>query len=29
MTMAKTLELGIDTFGDVTNGPDGQPLAYA
>jgi len=27
--MAKTLELGIDTFGDVTNGPDGQPLAYA
>lgn len=25
--MAK-LELGIDTFGDVTNGPDGQPLTY-
>ncbi|WP_345764149.1 LLM class flavin-dependent oxidoreductase [Diaminobutyricibacter sp. McL0608] len=23
-----TLELGIDTFGDVTEGPDGQPLGY-
>lgn len=25
---ANDLELGIDTFGDVTNGPDGQPLPY-
>ncbi|GAA3799073.1 LLM class flavin-dependent oxidoreductase [Cellulomonas soli] len=24
-----TLELGIDTFGDVTNGPDGRPLSQA
>ncbi|WP_426520465.1 LLM class flavin-dependent oxidoreductase [Diaminobutyricibacter sp. McL0618] len=23
-----TLELGIDTFGDVTEGPDGTPLSY-
>src|SRR6187549_3053332 len=23
------LELGLDTFGDVTIGPDGQPLAHA
>ncbi len=22
------LELGIDTFGDITSGPDGRPLAY-
>ena len=24
--MARQLELGLDTFGDVTNGPDGRPL---
>ncbi len=24
-----TLELGLDTFGDVTNGPDGTPLPHA
>jgi probable LLM family oxidoreductase len=24
-----TLELGLDTFGDVTAGPDGQPLPHA
>ena len=23
------LELGLDTFGDVTDGPDGQPLPAA
>ena len=23
------LELGLDTFGDVTNGPDGEPLPHA
>ncbi len=23
------LELGLDTFGDVTAGPDGQPLSHA
>lgn len=27
--MAQTLELGLDTFGDVTLGADGQPLPYA
>src|SRR5580658_7012608 len=27
--MAAPLELGIDTFGDVTTGPDGVPLAQA
>jgi probable LLM family oxidoreductase len=27
--MAQQLELGLDTFGDVTNGPDGQPLPIA
>lgn len=25
----KTLELGLDTFGDVTDGPDGKPLSAA
>ncbi len=24
--MAATVELGLDTFGDVTDGPDGKPL---
>jgi probable LLM family oxidoreductase len=27
--MAQTIELGLDTFGDVTVGPDGRPLAQA
>ncbi|HKS86756.1 MAG TPA: LLM class flavin-dependent oxidoreductase [Pseudolabrys sp.] len=27
--MDKTIELGLDTFGDVTNGPDGRPLHAA
>ena len=27
--MAQTLELGLDTFGDVTAGADGQPLPHA
>ena len=27
--MAYTIELGLDTFGDVTAGPDGQPLSQA
>ena len=27
--MAQTIELGLDTFGDVTAGPDGQPLSQA
>jgi probable LLM family oxidoreductase len=27
--MAETLEFGLDTFGDVTNGPDGEPLSHA
>ncbi|GAB3536405.1 hypothetical protein GCM10027403_17100 [Arthrobacter tecti] len=26
--MAKELELGLDTFGDVTQGADGNPVAY-
>src|SRR6202051_1248466 len=29
LRMAVSLELGIDTFGDVTTGPDGGPLAQA
>src|ERR1700692_882700 len=29
LRMAVSLELGIDTFGDVTTGPDGVPLAQA
>jgi probable LLM family oxidoreductase len=27
--MAQNFEFGLDTFGDVTNGPDGQPLHQA
>ena len=27
--MTAPLELGLDTFGDVTDGPDGKPLAHA
>ena len=27
--MTAPLELGLDTFGDVTDGPDGEPLAHA
>jgi probable LLM family oxidoreductase len=27
--MAKVLEFGLDTFGDITNGPDGKPLSHA
>src|ERR1051325_2385087 len=27
--MAPTIELGLDTFGDVTEGPDGKPLPAA
>lgn len=27
--MTQPLELGLDTFGDVTAGPDGQPLPHA
>lgn len=27
--MDKTIELGLDTFGDVTDGPDGRPLHAA
>ena len=27
--MSQQLELGLDTFGDVTNGPDGKPLPGA
>lgn len=26
--MAQQLELGLDTFGDVTRGPDGEPVSY-
>lgn len=29
MTPGTTLELGLDTFGDITNGPDGQPQSQA
>ncbi|HYA07877.1 MAG TPA: LLM class flavin-dependent oxidoreductase, partial [Xanthobacteraceae bacterium] len=27
--MAQNLELGLDTFGDITAGPDGRPLPHA
>ena len=27
--MAPHLELGLDTFGDITTGPDGQLLPHA
>jgi len=27
--MSKTVELGLDTFGDITDGPDGKPLHAA
>jgi alkanesulfonate monooxygenase SsuD/methylene tetrahydromethanopterin reductase-like flavin-dependent oxidoreductase (luciferase family) len=27
--MAYEIELGLDTFGDVTSGPDGSPLSHA
>ena len=27
--MSQTIELGLDTFGDVTDGPDGKPLHAA
>jgi alkanesulfonate monooxygenase SsuD/methylene tetrahydromethanopterin reductase-like flavin-dependent oxidoreductase (luciferase family) len=27
--MSQTIELGLDTFGDVTDGPDGRPLHAA
>jgi probable LLM family oxidoreductase len=27
--MAPHIELGLDTFGDIMNGPDGQPLSHA
>jgi probable LLM family oxidoreductase len=27
--MTQQLELGLDTFGDVTRGPDGEPVPYA
>jgi probable LLM family oxidoreductase len=27
--MTTTIELGLDTFGDITDGPDGKPLAAA
>src|SRR3974390_2778646 len=27
--MSQTIELGLDTFGDVTGGPDGKPLLAA
>ena len=27
--MTRPLEFGLDTFGDVTRGPDGQPLPHA
>jgi probable LLM family oxidoreductase len=27
--MAQQLELGLDTFGDITGGPDGTPLTHA
>ncbi len=28
-TVNTTLEFGLDTFGDVTNGPDARPRSYA
>ena len=27
--MAQQFEFGLDTFGDITTGPDGQPLSHA
>ena len=27
--MSQTIELGLDTFGDITDGPDGKPLSAA
>jgi len=27
--MSSTIELGLDTFGDITDGPDGKPLSAA
>jgi hypothetical protein len=27
--MAQEIELGLDTFGDIQAGPDGQPLSLA
>ena len=27
--MNQTIELGLDTFGDITDGPDGEPLHAA
>ncbi len=27
--MSNTIELGLDTFGDITDGPDGKPLHAA
>jgi len=27
--MAKQLDFGLDTFGDITNGPDDRPLSHA
>ena len=27
--MPSSIELGLDTFGDVTDGPDGKPLHAA
>src|SRR5665213_4316434 len=27
--MSTTIELGLDTFGDITDGPDGKPLSAA
>src|SRR5690242_5606133 len=27
--MNQTIELGLDTFGDITDGPDGKPLSAA
>ena len=27
--MAQALELGLDTFGDVTRGADGSPVSHA
>src|SRR5271170_5972854 len=27
--MAQPFEFGLDTFGDITNGPDGHPLTHA
>ena len=29
MTLPQEIELGLDTFGDLTRGPDGQPLSHA